>query len=117
LDWQDAARAGGPYQASTPKEVDQVDTGQDGVAVELRERAGVFADEHVGLWVAVEGEGTLVLAGQDPAELFAAAADWLREGPGYTVRDVQWQRRDAEPAHALRLTLCHPVAEADLLHV
>jgi len=94
-----------------------VDTGQDGVAVELRERAGVFADEHVGLWVAVEGEGTLVLAGQDPAELFAAAADWLREGPGYTVRDVQWQRRDAEPAHALRLTLCHPVAEADLLHV
>jgi len=93
-----------------------VDTGQEGVAVELRERAGVFADGHVGLWVAVETGGTLVLAGEDPADLFAAAADWLREGPGYTVRAVHWQRRDAEPAHALRLTLCHSVGEADLLH-
>jgi hypothetical protein len=80
-------------------------------------RAGVFVDKHVGLWVAVQGEETLALAGNDPADVFAAAADWLREGPPYTVQDVSWERRDTEPAYALRLILCHPAEEADHLAV
>ena len=88
---------------------------QDSVATELRERAGVFVDEHVDLWVEVQDEGTLVLAGQDAAAVFAAAADWLREGPEYTVQDARWERRDTEPAYALRLLLCRPADEADHL--
>ncbi len=89
-----------------------MDIAQNSVADELRERAGVFADKHVGLWVAVQGTGTLVLAGQDPAAVFAAAADWLREGPRYAVQDVSWERRDTEPVYALRLVLCHLADEA-----
>ena len=90
-----------------------MDTGQDSVAVELRERAGVFVDEHLDLWVAVQDGGILALAGQGPAAVFAAAADWLREEPHYTVQDVRWQRRDTEPVYALRLLLCHPADETD----
>ena len=92
-----------------------MDTDRTSVAVELRERAGVFVDKHVDLWVSVEGEGTLVLAAQEPDTVFAAAADWLREDPRYTVQDVLWQRQDGEPAHALRLMLCHSATEADPL--
>lgn len=88
-----------------------MDIGQGSVAEELRERAAVFVDKHVDLWVAVQGEGTLALAGQDPASVFAAAADWLREGPRYTVQDVSWERRDTEPVYALRLVLGHPAIE------
>ena len=84
---------------------------QDSVAVGLRERAGVFVDKHVDLWVTVEDEGALVLAGQDPVALFSAAADWLREEPHHTVQDVRWERRDTEPAYALRLLLSRPAAE------
>jgi hypothetical protein len=90
-----------------------MDIEQGSVAEKLRERAAVFVNEHVDLWVAVQGEGTLALAGQDPAAVFAAAADWLREGPHYTVQDVHWERRETEPTYALRLLLCHPVDEAD----
>ncbi|MBC3840671.1 hypothetical protein GXW82_11580 [Streptacidiphilus sp. 4-A2] len=85
-----------------------MDIGQDSVAEELRARAGVFVDKHVDLWVAVQDDGTLTLAGQDPVAVFAAAADWLREGPRYTVKDVRWEHRDAEPGNALQLLLCHP---------
>ncbi|QMU76907.1 hypothetical protein GXW83_15415 [Streptacidiphilus sp. PB12-B1b] len=67
------------------------------------------------LWVAVQGEGTPALAGQDPVAVFAAAADCLREGPRYTVQDVRWECRETEPGYALRLLLCHPVEEADHL--
>jgi hypothetical protein len=88
-----------------------MDKEQGSVAEELRDRAGVFVDKHADLWVAVQGEGTLALAGQDPADVFAAAADWLREGPDYTVQDVSWERRDTEPVFALRLLLCHPATE------
>ena len=88
-----------------------MDIVQASVAEELRERAGVFVDKHADLWVAVQGEGTLALAGNDPAAVFAAAADWLREGPAYTVTDVRWELRDSEPAYALRLLLSHPADE------
>jgi hypothetical protein len=101
--------------ASSSYKEDQMESVPGNVADELRERAAVFTDKHVDLWVAVQGEGTVALAGQDPAAVFAAAADWLREGPDYTVQDVSWERRDIEPVYALRLLLSHPATEADHL--
>lgn len=44
--------------------------------------------------------------------MFTAAADWLREGPHHTVQDAHRERRDTEPAHALRMPLSHLAAEA-----
>ncbi|WP_371477114.1 hypothetical protein [Kitasatospora sp. NBC_00315] len=80
------------------------------VAEELRTRAGAFVNHHVDLWVAVEDDGTLILAGADPAVLFRAAADWLADGPAYTVAEVHWERQASEPALALRLRLERPGA-------
>jgi hypothetical protein len=75
---------------------------------ELRDRAGSFVNSHVDLWVAVEGDGVLALAGNEPVALFQAAADWLREGPDYVVADATWAYQTAEPACTLRLSLRRP---------
>ncbi|MDJ0346508.1 hypothetical protein QMK19_39670 [Streptomyces sp. H10-C2] len=87
------------------------DSGLATLVEELRERAGAFVNTHVDLWVGAEDDGTLTLAGQDPAALFQAAADWLVDGPACTVVDTRWNRRTAEPAHTLRLYLRPPGAE------
>ncbi|MET9222628.1 hypothetical protein ACIOC1_14200 [Streptomyces sp. NPDC088197] len=79
------------------------------VSDELRDRAGAFVNSHVDMWVTVEDDGVLILAGGDAAELFQAATDWLREGPSYTVASVGWARQETEPAYALRLVLRQPV--------
>ncbi len=87
------------------------DCGTAVLVEELRERAGAFVNSHVDLWVTVEDDGTLILAGQDPAPLFQAAADWLAEGPACTVVDTRWERGTAEPAYTLYLYLRPPGAE------
>ncbi|MFI9102872.1 hypothetical protein ACIGXA_20355 [Streptomyces fildesensis] len=87
------------------------DSGTATLVEELRERAGAFVNSHVDLWVTVEDDGTLILAGQDPAALFQAAADWLGDGPACAVVDTRWERGTAEPAHTLRLYLRPPGAE------
>jgi hypothetical protein len=79
------------------------------VSDELRDRAGAFVNSHVDMWVTVEDDGVLILAGGDAATLFQAAADWLRDGPDYAVASVGWERQEAEPAYALRLALRRPV--------
>ncbi|MHA6757063.1 hypothetical protein ACXKR8_000660 [Streptacidiphilus sp. PAMC 29251] len=78
------------------------------VAQELRERAAAYVNNHMDLWVTADDDGTLVLAAQEPASLFQAAAEWLNQGPAYTVLDVRWHRQDTEPAHTLRISLTHP---------
>ncbi|MFI0941364.1 hypothetical protein [Streptomyces sp. NPDC021020] len=78
------------------------------VADELRERAGSFVNAHVGLWVAVEDDGVLVLAADNAADIFQAAADWLTEGDAYTVTGLAWQHQTDEPHYTARLTLRHP---------
>ncbi|MFC4031863.1 hypothetical protein ACFO3J_10265 [Streptomyces polygonati] len=78
------------------------------LADELRDRAGSFVNNHVDLWVAVEDDGVLALAGNDPAAVFQAAADWLRDGPDHLVTAAGWDFRTAEPACTLRLTLRRP---------
>jgi hypothetical protein len=75
---------------------------------ELRERAGAFVNSHVGLWVTVEDEGVLILAGNAPGALFEAAADWLKEGPDYAVAGAVWTRQPGEPGYVMRLTLGPP---------
>lgn len=85
-----------------------IDSDSRSVSDELRDRAGAFVNSHVEMWVTVEEDGVLILAGGDPAELFQAAADWLREGPGYAVVSVGWERQETDPAHALRLALRRP---------
>ncbi|WP_329128691.1 hypothetical protein OG552_00870 [Streptomyces sp. NBC_01476] len=77
---------------------------------ELRDRAGSFVNSHVDLWVAVEDGGVLALAGNAPAAVFQAAADWLADGPGYEVTDATWAYQSAEPACTLRLALRRPAA-------
>jgi hypothetical protein len=67
-------------------------------------------NSHVDLWVAVEGEDTLALAGDDARALFQAAADWLGEGIRYEVADLRWTRQAATPTQALRLRLVPPGA-------
>ncbi|MFI0897270.1 hypothetical protein [Streptomyces sp. NPDC020983] len=74
-------------------------------AEELRERAGAFVNSHVDLWVAVEDDGTLVLAGQNPGDLLQAAADWLADDPRYAVPALVWSCGEQEPAYTARLTL------------
>lgn len=78
------------------------------LAEELRERAGAFVNSHVDLWVAVEDDGSLVLAGNSPADVFQSAADWLNDGAAYTVAAASWHHQESEPAYTLRLTLLHP---------
>lgn len=75
---------------------------------ELKERAGSFVNVHVGLWVAVEDDGTLVLAADSPQEVFQAAADWLAETDmdACAVAGVTWQRQTATPNYTARLSLC-----------
>nr|WSX76193.1 hypothetical protein OH826_21560 [Streptomyces sp. NBC_00899] len=75
------------------------------VAEELRERAGAFVNSHVDLWVTVEDDGTLVLAGESPKDLLQAAADWLAEGPEYAVTALDWRCQAGQPAYTARLTL------------
>ena len=75
------------------------------VADELRERAGTFVNAHVGLWVAVEDDGVLVLAADSAADIFQAAAEWLTEGNAYTVTGLIWQHRADEPRYTARLAL------------
>lgn len=75
---------------------------------ELRNRAGSFVNSHVDLWVAVEDGGVLALAGNEPAAVFQAAADWLREGPDYVVADALWTYQTGEPSSTLRIALRHP---------
>ncbi len=82
-----------------------IDQGTTAVADELRARTSAFVNHHVDLWVAVEGEGTLVLAGDDQAAIFRAAADWLADDPFFSVLDVRWERQDTAPTHTLRLVL------------
>lgn len=82
------------------------------VADELRERAGSFVNAHVGLWVAVEDDGTLVLAADSAADVFRAAADWLSEGEAYTVAGLTWHHQAGEPAYTARLAL-RRAGEAD----
>jgi hypothetical protein len=72
---------------------------------ELRDRAGSFVNNHVDLYVAVEDGGVLALAGNDPAEVFQAAADWLRDGADCVVADAAWIHQRTEPACTLRLVL------------
>jgi hypothetical protein len=83
------------------------------MAAALRERVASFVNDHVDLWVTVDDDGTLLLAGNDASALFRAAAEWLAE-PGCTVADVRWERRSREPAYALRLTL-RPAADGQAL--
>jgi hypothetical protein len=78
---------------------------------ELRDRAGAFVNNHIDLWVAVEDGGVLALAANEPAALFQAAADWLRDGPDYAVTDAMWLHQEIEPACTLRLTLRHPAGD------
>ena len=78
------------------------------LAEKLRERAGAFVNSHVDLWVAVEDDGTLVLAGNSPADVFQSAADWLKDGVAYTVAAASWHHQAGEPAYTLRLILRHP---------
>ncbi|MFC7183336.1 hypothetical protein ACFQMG_27700 [Kitasatospora paranensis] len=85
------------------------------VAEELRDRAGAFVNSHVDLWVAVEGEETLVLAGDDARALFQAAADWLGEGSRHEVADLRWTRQPATPTQALRLRLVPPGTAAAVI--
>ncbi len=87
------------------------DLNSTSVADELRARAGAFVNHHVDLWVTVEEDGTLLLGGSDPAALFRAAAEWLTDGPAYTVADVHWERSRTEPALTLRLRLRRPGQE------
>lgn len=75
------------------------------VAEELRERAGAFVNSHVDLWVTVEDDGTLVLAGENPKDLLQAAADWLAEDPEYAVTALDWRYQASQPAYTARLTL------------
>ncbi|MGW5355233.1 hypothetical protein ACWERV_32530 [Streptomyces sp. NPDC004031] len=75
------------------------------VADELRERAGAFVNTHVGLWVAVEDDGTLALAADSAVDVFRAAADWLAEGDAYTVTGLTWQQQADEPRYTARLAL------------
>jgi hypothetical protein len=82
------------------------------LADELRDRAGSFVNDHVDLWVAVEEDGVLALAGNEPSAVFQAAADWLREGPGHVVADAVWTYQAIEPACTLRLRL-YPAAPAE----
>ncbi|MCX5208665.1 hypothetical protein OG689_05050 [Kitasatospora sp. NBC_00240] len=81
-------------------------TDQDGrtLAQALKDRAGAFVNSHVDLWVGVEPDATLVLAGNDARALFQAAADWLADDP-HDVVDVGWERQQAEPTQALRIRL------------
>ncbi|GHH83981.1 hypothetical protein GCM10018781_72360 [Kitasatospora indigofera] len=81
-------------------------TDQDGrtLAQALKDRAGAFVNSHVDLWVGVEPDATLVLAGNDAQALFQAAADWLADDP-QDVLDVGWERQAAEPTQALRIRL------------
>ncbi|NEA60821.1 hypothetical protein G3I60_43365 [Streptomyces sp. SID13666] len=88
-----------------------IDSGTATLVEELRERAGAFVNSHVDLWVTVEDDGTLILAGQDPAALFQAAADWLEQGPACTVVDTRWGCGTTEPAFTLCLFLRPPGAE------
>jgi hypothetical protein len=87
-----------------------------GFADELKERAGAFVNDHVGLWVAVEGEGTLVLAANNPVDVFQAAADWLAEGDAVSVTGLTWQVQASEPTCTARLALRRS-GEDDLLAV
>ncbi|MCZ4119996.1 hypothetical protein [Streptomyces sp. H39-S7] len=87
------------------------DSGTATLVEELRERAGAFVNSHVDLWLTVEDDATLILAGQDPVALFQAAADWLGDGPACTVADTRWDRRTTEPAHTLSLYLRPPGVE------
>ncbi|WP_329500390.1 hypothetical protein [Kitasatospora herbaricolor] len=83
-------------------------TDQDGrtLAQALKDRAGAFVNSHVDLWVGVEPDATLVLAGNDAQALFQAAADWLADDPqDVDVVDVGWERQAAEPTQALRIRL------------
>lgn len=82
-----------------------IDAGNTALADELRSRTSAFVNHHVDLWVAVEGPGTLVLAGDDQTAVFRAATDWLADDPSYSVVDVRWERRSATPALTLRLVL------------
>ncbi|SEF55851.1 hypothetical protein SAMN05216223_101330 [Actinacidiphila yanglinensis] len=86
------------------------------LADELRERAGSFVNNHVGLWVAVEDDATLLLAANNPVDVFQAAADWLAEGDALTVTGLTWEVQAGEPAYAARLFLRRS-GEADLLAV
>ncbi|MHA6764084.1 hypothetical protein [Streptacidiphilus sp. PAMC 29251] len=86
---------------------------QAALAEELREQASSFVNQHVDVWVAVEDDGTLVLAAADPVLVFQAAADWLGEEAAYQVVDARWERRAVEPDQALRLTLRRAAAGAE----
>lgn len=85
------------------------------IAEELRQRAAAWVNAHVDVWVAVEGAGTLVLAGAEPAVLLRAGAEWLEAGPAYRVADVRWTpgagAAAGEPEWALRLDLELPPSE------
>ena len=85
-------------------------SGPSELTEELRERAGSFVNNHVGMWVTAEDDGVLVLGGNSPAELFEAAADWLKEGPAYEVAGAVWTRQVTEPAYVLRISLRRPVS-------
>ncbi|GAA4676212.1 hypothetical protein [Streptomyces buecherae] len=72
---------------------------------ELRSRAGVFTDEHEGLWVTVDAGNTVEFGGARPGELFQAAADWLAADRRYEVLGVRWQHAATDPRLRLAISL------------
>lgn len=72
---------------------------------ELRSRAGVFTDEHEGLWVSVAGGNTVEFGGERSAELFQAAADWLAADRTCEVRAVRWELAQHDPRLRLAISL------------
>ncbi|MBB5933958.1 hypothetical protein [Streptomyces zagrosensis] len=72
---------------------------------ELRSKAGVFADEHEGLWVSVAEGNTVVFGGTREAELFRAAADWLFADPRCEVFAIRWDRVPHDPPLRLAISL------------
>ncbi|MFE6777228.1 hypothetical protein [Streptomyces sp. NPDC057702] len=72
---------------------------------ELRSRAGVFTDEHEGLYVSVAAGNTVELGGDRAGELFQAAADWLAADPRYTVLTVRWEHAARDPRLRLAISL------------
>ncbi|MFD4999123.1 hypothetical protein [Streptomyces buecherae] len=72
---------------------------------ELRSRAGVFTDEHEGLWVTVDAGNTVEFGGSRPGELFQAAADWLAADRRYEVLGVRWQHAATDPRLRLAIAL------------
>ncbi|MEU6732798.1 hypothetical protein ABZ929_06270 [Streptomyces physcomitrii] len=72
---------------------------------ELRARAGLFADEHVGLWVAVTAPNTVNLGGARSAEVLRAAADWLAADESAEVTALAWSRSPEDPPLRLSMRL------------